>query len=194
MAVKSGDILEGAKVFGLLEDALADCHLSFGTTRRFGKYRDHFFSPSSAAEQIQRTSRQGRVALVFGREDNGLTTRELSLCRHFLTIDTDPLLPSMNLAQAVAVCLYETYKNTRQKAGGGESEPLPVLAALQEEMFRHMKRVMLDIEYLNPQNPEHIFLTYRRIFNRASLNEREVRILHGLWARIAYIAGKSRVT
>ena len=94
MAVKSGDILEGAEVFGSLEDALADCHLSFGSTRRFGKYREQFYSPGTAAEAIHRTAGQGRAAFVFGREDNGLTTGELSICQHFLTIDTDTSLPS----------------------------------------------------------------------------------------------------
>lgn len=190
MAVKSGDILEAAEVYKSLEDAIADCHLAFGATRRFGKYREHLLSPRAAADLIYRVPHHGRVALVFGREDNGLTTRELSLCQHFLTIYTDPLLPSMNVAQAVAVCLYEVYCSNRQEVKGEESDPLPAPVGLQEEMLNHMKRVMLSIDYLNPQNPEHIFLAYRRIFSRASLKEREVQILHGLWSRIEYIAEK----
>lgn len=190
MAVKSSDILEAAKVFDRLENAIADCHLSFGATRRFGKYREQFFSPSAAAEEIWRAPRPGKAALVFGREDNGLTTRELSLCRHFLTIDTDSQLPSMNIAQAAAVCLYEIYQRRGAEAMDRENRPLPATAAQQEAMLQHMKKAMLGIEYLNPQNPEHIFLTYRRIFSRASLDEREIRILHGLWARIEYITGK----
>ena len=191
MAVKSGDILEGARVFVSLEDAIADCHLSFGSTRRFGKYREQFLSPMAAADTILRSPANSRAALVFGREDNGLTTGELAVCQHFLTIETDPSLPSMNIAQAVSVCLYEIYSKGRQRDEVPPENILPAPAQSQEEMLQHMKRAMLCIEYLNPQNPEHIFLTYRRIFSRAALNERELRIMHGLWARIEYIAGRS---
>lgn len=191
MAVKSGDILESAEVFGSLEEAIADCHLSFGSTRRFGKYRERFYSPERAAEAIYRASGQARAAFVFGREDNGLTTGELSICQHFLTIDTDGSLPSMNIAQAVAVCLYETFGKKRQVEGVLQREHLPAPVKQQEEMLQHMKKAMLGIDYLNPQNPEHIFMTYRRIFNRSDLDEREIRVLHGLWSRIEYIAGKT---
>ena len=193
MAVKSADILEGARIFASLEEAIGDCHFSFGSTRRFGKYREQFFSPMAAADMVCRSPESSRVAFVFGREDNGLTTEELSICQHFLTIDTDPSLPSMNIAQAAAVCLYEMFSRERQHDGEGtrQEDPLSAPVRLQEEMLQHMKRAMLCIDYLNPQNPEHIFLTYRRIFGRAGLNERELRILHGLWARVEYIAAKS---
>jgi len=189
MAVKAGAILEGAAIYDSLADALADCPYSFGTTRRFGKYREDFYLP---AEMARRTALNHamKTALVFGREDSGLSTAELSLCRYFLSIPTDPRLASMNLAQAVAVCLYEIYKQCgeKRKIAVGERKE-PATSGQQEEMLQHMKRAMLSIGYLNEQNPEHIFMTYRRILNRAELTEREVRILHGLWAKVEWAAG-----
>ena len=58
-----------------------------------------------------------------------------------------------------------------------------------ESMINHMRKTLIDVEYLDPQNPDHILHTFRRIFSRAQLNEREVRILHGLWSRIDWIEG-----
>ena len=176
MAVKAGHILEATTIFDSLPEALADCKISFGTTRRFGKYRQDFFLPEQMA-QMAVPQKHLKTALVFGREDSGLTTAELTLCRYFLSIPTDPALASMNLAQAVSVCLYEIFKQQE-----------PASAAQQEEMLRHMRRAMISIGYLNVQNPDHIFRTYRRILNRSELSEREVRILHGLWAKMEWAA------
>ncbi|MBW2519327.1 MAG: RNA methyltransferase, partial [Deltaproteobacteria bacterium] len=77
MAVKATPVLEQAKIYNSLQDALQDCHFAYGTTRRFGKYRVDFFHPDDAAEQLLPLLDQGRVAFVFGREDQGLTTEEL---------------------------------------------------------------------------------------------------------------------
>jgi tRNA/rRNA methyltransferase len=60
-------------------------------------------------------------------------------------------------------------------------------------MYGHMRRTLLDIDYLNPDNPDHILRAFRRIFGRAGLNDREVRILRGLWSRIDYIEGQRRL-
>jgi tRNA/rRNA methyltransferase len=56
-----------------------------------------------------------------------------------------------------------------------------------EGLFMHMRRTLLDIDFLDPQNPDHILRSFRRIFGRAGLNDREVRILHGLWSRVDWV-------
>jgi tRNA/rRNA methyltransferase len=61
-----------------------------------------------------------------------------------------------------------------------------------EGLYRHMKQTLLDIDYLDPQNPEHILRSFRRIFGRAGLNDREVRILQGLWSRIDWVEAERR--
>lgn len=188
MAVKAAPLLEGASVFADLESALADCHLAFGTTRRFGKYREDFLHPDEAGDYLLPFTDQGRVALVYGREDRGLLTAELDLCQRFVTIPTAEELPSMNLAQSVAVCLYEVSRAAGRAdgKGGGGGKRLASGEVL-EELFRHMRQTLLDIDYLDPQNPDHILRSFRRIFGRAGLNDREVRILHGLWSRIDWV-------
>lgn len=191
MAVKAGVLLETAGLFGSLTDALADCHLSFGTTRRFGRYRDDFLAPHAIAPAIDEMATGRRAALVFGREDSGLTTAELDLCRHFVTIAADPALPSLNLAQAVTICLYELARhNTASQPPAACKEPADT--ATLEAMYQHMRASLLGAGYLDPQNPDHILHTFRRIFGRAGLDEREVRILHGLWSRIDWLTNQTQ--
>lgn len=175
-------VLRTARKFKSLEEAIADCHLVIGSTRRFGKYRSEFIGPEQIGATCDALPSYQKAALVFGREDHGLSTDELSLCDTFIAINTSPELPSLNLAQAVAVCLYELSRHIPQAPLVSSSE----LAAVKdrEKMLQHMRKTLLAAGYLDPVNPDHILRTYRRIFSRAGLDDREVRILHGLWSLI----------
>lgn len=191
MAVKATVILEQATVYADLETALADCRFALGTTRRFGKYRENLLHPDQAAEYALPLLNKGRVALVFGREDRGLKTEELDLCQRLITIPTDDRLPSMNLAQSVAVCLYEFVRGLG--AGKGEASGRKLATNTQlEELFAHMRETFRAIDYIDPQNPEHILRAYRRFLGRADLDPREVRILRGLLSQIDWLDGERR--
>ena len=191
MAVKATPILEQASVHADLASALADCRFALGTTRRFGKYRENLLHPDQAAEYALPLLQKGRVALVFGREDRGLKTEELDLCQRLLTIPTSDSLPSMNLAQSVAVCLYEFVRSLG--AGKGEAAGRRLAANAQlEELFQHMRTTFRAIDYIDPQNPEHILRAYRRFLGRAGLDPREVRILRGLLSQIDWLDGERR--
>ena len=192
MAVKAAGVLERAGVYPDLASALSDCQMTLGTTRRFGKYREDFLHPDEAGDFLLPWTERGRAALVFGREDRGLLTAELDLCRRFITIPTSEDLPSMNLAQAVAVCLYEASRALGRAEGKAAGRKRLAQGGTLEAMYGHMRRTLLDIGFLDPQNPDHILRTFRRIFGRAGLNEREVRILHGLWSRIEWVEGERR--
>lgn len=187
MAVSAIDILERARVYENLALALADRHLSLGTTRRFGKYREELFNPGEAAKAIAALAKTARAAMVFGPEDTGLKTEDLDLCQYCLTISTHPDLPSMNLAQAVAVCLYEAYLQSSSPVVDKARGKLPALGNNLEAMFAQMREVLLDVGFLNPQNPEHLLRAFRRMFSRQGLTEHEVRILRGLWDKIAWL-------
>jgi tRNA/rRNA methyltransferase len=185
--VEPRDLLEGAVLYSSLADALADSPLSVGTTRRHGKYRPEIFSPEAIARKIIPEIGRYRAAFVFGREDNGLTTDELSLCRWHATIASSPDYGSLNLAQSVLIFCYElsrgagesrTPDSGRELAGGEEYE----------ELFSHMERSLIRIGYLNPQNPAHIMRTFRRLFARAELDSREVAVLRGMMSQIDWAA------
>ncbi len=191
MAVKATPILEAAKVYPDLAAALADCRFALGTTRRFGKYRENLLHPDEAARALLPLLSRGQVALVFGREDRGLKTEELDLCQRLITIPTSDRLPSMNLAQSVAVCLYEI---SRTQGAGTAPESGRRLASIDqlEDMYAHMRGTFRAIDYLDPQNPDHILRAFRRFLGRAALDPREVRILRGLLSQIDWIDEERR--
>jgi tRNA/rRNA methyltransferase len=192
MAVRAIPLLERARLYADLGSALADCQLALGTTRRFGKYREDFLHPDEAASFLLPMSDTGRVAWVFGREDKGLETAELDLCQRFVTIPTWDACPSMNLAQSVTVCLYETARAFGRAAGKAGGRKRTSSIATLEGMYGHMRRTLTEIGFLDPQNPDHILRSFRRIFGRAGLNDRDVRILRGLWSRIDWLNGQRK--
>ena len=188
MAVKAEPLLEQARIFPDLAAALADCHLCFGTTRRLGKYRRQFICPDKISNKMSQLPESGRAALVFGREDNGLTTAELDLCQVLVTIPAHHDLPSLNLAQAVCICLYEAAKKSPPAISDNHVlKKCPANSHELEDMFQHMRRTLLAAAFLDPQNPDHILRIFRRIFNRAVLTSREINILRGLWSRIDWL-------
>ncbi|MBN1142425.1 MAG: RNA methyltransferase [Deltaproteobacteria bacterium] len=192
MALKAFSILEQATVHGSLEKALKDCLIALGTTRRFGKYRQDFLHPDQAASLIAPVLATGRVALVFGREDKGLRTGELDLCQRLVTIPASEEFPSLNLAQAVGLCLYEIGRAVVASSGKPNQGKRLASNNELEEMFGHMGQGLLESGFLNPQNPHHLMHTLRRIFGRAGLDSREVRILRGLWQHLRWLEGERR--
>jgi tRNA/rRNA methyltransferase len=107
MAVHADDVLAGATTYPDLPSALADCSVTVGTTSRRGGYRSTAQPLRAAAIELDTLSNSNRIAVIFGREDRGLTNRELKLCHRLITIPTAPEYPSLNLAQAVVVVAYE---------------------------------------------------------------------------------------
>ena len=182
-AVSARDVLEEAQVFPDLAAAIADCTLTAGTTRRHGKYRQEILSPPELAAIFkERTSPECRAALVFGREDSGLTTDELAMCRWHATIPTSREYGSLNLAQAVLIFCYELEKSGASPGGGRDGQP--ATSAEMEAMFTQMDNCLQKIGFLNEQNPGHMMRSMRRIFFRSELDSREVTILRGMLTQI----------
>lgn len=192
-AVSARDVLEKAAVFSTLEDALADVSISVATTRRLGQYRKETVSPRTLAEKIGPLIAENRAALVFGREDRGLATEEVALCRLRATIPTAPDLPSLNLAQAVLIFCYELRQGVRREGAGvsGEKQRRKLAGTPEMEgLFGQMEDVLSGIGFLNPQNPEHQMHALRGIFNRAGLDEKEVHILRGIFSQVEWATGR----
>lgn len=182
-AVAARDLLESALVFPDLASATADCTLTVGTTRRHGKYRREIFSPAEVAGRIrEQVTPDCRAAIVFGREDSGLTTEELSLCRWHATIPTSNEYGSLNLAQSVLLFCYELGK-AAESPGGGRPFELAKSNEM-ETLFAHLDSTLNKVGFLNEQNPAHIMRTLRRIFFRANLDSREVTVLRGMLTQI----------
>ena len=208
MAVHASEILKEARRFPTLREAVADCGFVVGTTCRGGLYRSHNLSPKEMAPKIVAAARSGKCALVFGPEDHGLNNRDLKHCQALITILTDAGYPSLNVAQAVMICLYEIFIAAPRQARGGSSaeahskpeqsrttlEQIPRETLLRasaesvERLFDRMKSSLLKIGFLDSQNPEHILFALRRLFGRAGLEEKDVRILTGMFRQIEWYA------
>ncbi len=191
MAVRAAPLLEQAQVCADLPEALSGCRLAVGTTRRFGKYREDFIAPEQLAESLAPAAGE-EVALVFGREDKGLLTSELDLCQLLMTIPTRDELPSMNLAASVVLCLHALARDLDAVSADTPKGDPPASSDELENMYLHMRRTLTEIEYLDPQNPDHILRAFRRLFGRTTLDRREVKILQGLWSRIDWLEGERR--
>ena len=192
MAVHAGEILGEAGRFSTLREAVADCGLVVGTTCRGGLYRSHSRSPRETAPKIIAAAQSSKVALVFGPEDHGLNNDDLQRCQLLVTIPTHPGYSSLNVAQAVMICLYEIFLASLE----GEPEETISRAPAEnvERLFDKMERCLLKIGFLDAQNPQHILLAFRRFLGRAGLEEKDVRILIGLFRQIEwYIDGGQKV-
>lgn len=188
MAVHGREILSGASRFETLREAVADCRLVVGTTCRAGLYRSHSRTPREVAGKIVGATEAGKVALVFGPEDHGLSNRDLEHCQWLVTIPTHPEYSSLNVSQAAVICLYEIYlasltDTPRDEIGRAPAENV-------ERLFDLMRVSLLKIGFLDSENPEHMLLAFRRILGRGGLEEKDVRILTGLFRQIEWYAEK----
>jgi tRNA/rRNA methyltransferase len=193
MALGAFKILEQAELFEDLPSALHDIQVAYGTTRRFGKYRNNFFTPGTAAEKINGADDKIRSALVMGTEDSGLETKDLELCQHFITIPTHEDYPSMNLSHSLSILVYEIAQ--KSEAGKTFYDPKPQELATGEEielMFGHMRQTLQDIDFLDSHNPDHILRTFRRLFGSAGLTPRDINIVRGLMSRIDWTESQRR--
>ncbi len=198
LAAGADDLLEGAVISTTLAEAVAGCTLVFGSTATQRAVPMPELNPRQAAQQLITASGQGEVALVFGPERTGLENAELQLCHASVCIPTDPDFSSLNLSQAVQVLAYELRLAAVDKAGEVvERSPLDERPlATHDEMerfFSHLDVALRDIDFHKGRSGVTVMRRLRRLFLRAAMDEREVRVLHGILAdaqRMARLAGE----
>jgi len=187
MACNAWNIFEQHHEFPTLAEAVADCGLVVGTSARLGLYRSHSQTPREIAPRILNTTQSARVALVFGREDWGLSNDELTLCNLVIQIPSDPGYSSMNLAQAVMICCYELYVASGKFVPSEEKSP-EAPSDLRERMFAMLEESLLAIGFMNHDKAMHMMLGFRRIFARAPLTIDDVKIIMGMARQTLWLA------
>lgn len=199
LAAGADDVLASAEVHPDLASAVADCRLVFGCTARSRRIALDEHLPRDAAALLLDAARGGaEVALVFGRERTGLTNEELQLCHAAVHIPANPDYSSLNLAAAVQVLAYElrmtALAGVRLELQDAQREP-PASHAQMESFFAQLADTLDAIDFHKGRSPDAAMHKLRRLFLRAALDEREVRILRGVLAdaqRMARLAGGSR--
>ena len=182
-AYKAWDILDDARVVSSLPEAVADATLVVGTTGRADV--PGTWTPRQLAAEADARVGGGELAIVFGPEASGLSTRELGLCHALVHARTDEAQPSLNLAQAVLLIAYEL-----RLASGEAGGPLPGLERAptgeMEQALADLKGALLDVGFLDPLNPDHILDELRRLLARAGPTPREVTLLRGLARQVGW--------
>jgi len=189
MAVHADDILNARREVASLAEAVADCSWVVGTTARGGLYRQHVKTPRELAPELLRLAQSGRVALVFGREDKGLSNDEIGICTHLIRIPVHPDYVSLNLAQAVLLCCYELYTALGTYEPPVEKCP-PAQAAQKLKLLEKWREMLLEIGFVKEDKADHIMQGIQRIFSRGTFSEDDVAIMMGV-ARQADWAAKN---
>ncbi|GBF81420.1 RNA methyltransferase [Aphanothece sacrum] len=184
MAVHGLDVLEQSQLVGSLPEALRGCQQAIATTSRSRTLLTPLESPKEALPWLLTPNLTS--ALIFGPEDRGLNNEELNYAQRFVGIPANPDYPSLNLAQAVAVCAYELYQ-----AAQSVREPLPTieLASLDilEGYYQHLEASLLKIGYLYPHTVTARMEKIRRLYNRANLTPEEVALLRGILGQMDWM-------
>ena len=177
----AGDLLAGARFAPTLLEAVGDAQVTVATTSMRGRTTPVTFTPKTLARKFAALGEGQTLALVFGREDSGLTREELVLCQHTAAIPTNAAFPTMNLAQSACVFCYELSSVEAAPAARSRASAADV-----ERLHRRARELLLEAGFLHENNPDRIYDDLRAILARADLDEREVTIALGIIRQIEW--------
>jgi tRNA/rRNA methyltransferase/tRNA (cytidine32/uridine32-2'-O)-methyltransferase len=204
-AVHGEQVWETAETFGTLANAVADCSLVIGTTRRRGRHRKSLtLTPEETAVFLRNypgLSQGGHAALVFGNERTGLDTEELNLCNLASHIPADEAFPSLNLSHAVQIYAYELFRalapGPAEDESGTAAGPGPVAGtwvpldrSAVDVLVKSISDVLAGLGFYKQPGREEQERFFRDIFSRTGLSEREARYLGDIFSKAARLAQK----
>ena len=201
LAAGATDLIEQIEIVETLADAIKDCHLVFGTSARSRTIPWPLLDARPAAEKSISAvvNDQQDVAVVFGREDRGLTNEELAMANYHVTIPVNTDYGVLNVAQAIQVICYEMRMATLAVVESGKDEtatmPVTDTKSMQwdeplvtheqmEQFYPHIEKMLAEIEFLDPKNPRLLPLRLRRLFGRIQLDRMEYHLLRGIFSRV----------
>lgn len=183
IAHRSEDVVEATEHFERLEDALADCILVIGTSARPRTAPRNYGWARQWAPRILEGARAGPVALVFGREDRGLSNEALDRCDGVAMIPTDPEYSSLNLAQACLVLAYELFLAADASEGDlprGKRYTGSATRDEMEQMFQALEGGLARIDFFNARSPESVMRIFRTLLSRAEPERQEAGLVAAL--------------
>jgi tRNA/rRNA methyltransferase len=180
-------VLHKSRSVGSFGEAVGDCVLVVGTSARLGGLFRHqnLRTPNEAMPEVMAALASGQVAFVFGPEATGLTNEEVSRCHFLLTIPAEESYPVLNIAQAVAICLYELYQAWNQHSEPAQVQDIAPLAE-QERLFEHLEHALQAIHFLWDERSAAQMHAIRHLLGRAKLSPMEAKILLGVARQIRW--------
>jgi len=188
-AVGASAILKKAEEYSTVAEAVADCALVVGTTTLRQRKRQHTMRRLEQGSELMRQALSGeRVALLFGSEKVGLSNDDLSHCHWLMHIPTREEHPSMNLGQAVAVCLYELSRRNRSGPSKSDASTDSSLASAGD--LERLTSTLLDTltasGYLAEEPSELAEAKVRRLIYRLNLQTEDAELLLGMVRQILW--------
>lgn len=186
-------ILDKLRKTESLQEAVQDCNLVIASSARVRSLPWPELTPDLMAQKITDLNDQSRAALVFGREQSGLTNEELQLCHYMVNIPTNPDFSSLNVASAIQVLCYEIFIKAGHQAKARQSNVQESAATSQESAatsqelegyFQHLQQVMTTTKFLDTENPGLLMQRLRRLYHRFELSKIEVNILRGILSSV----------
>lgn len=196
IAHRSEPLVEATRIFDTLEDALADASFVLGASARARTaHRNYGWVRDWGPKVVERASGGGTVALLFGREDRGLTNHGLDLCNGIAIIPTDEEYTSLNLAQAFLVLAYEIFMAAREGAtplpSGRRATP-PAPQAELEQMYGALEVGLGRIDFFKARKPASVMRTLRTLLGRAEPDRQEAGIVRAIGFEIGHYLDRTR--
>jgi tRNA/rRNA methyltransferase len=175
-------ILDNARVFATLRQAIADLQFVLATTARPRGQMKRVLDPSSAmTDACARAGEGQRIGILFGRERTGLENDEVSLADAAVTFPVDPEHASVNLAQAVLLMAYEWRRAAGEsQTHGGEPRTPPASRASLMALFEHLEGILEALRFYPPDKRPVMVRNMRDILHRMGLSEQDVRTIRGV--------------
>ncbi|BCB96842.1 tRNA (cytidine/uridine-2'-O-)-methyltransferase TrmJ [Dissulfurispira thermophila] len=187
------DVLESAKIFNSLIDAIKDKSIIVGTSRRKGRRRGLFLNVEEGSEWLYDIALSHKVAILFGREDKGLYNEEVEVCGFLITIPTSKEQPSLNLAQSVLIVAYELSKveykkSTEDRTQKSRYEKISLIDYEQlAVIYGRISETLKLLEYIpkGDRNLEKkIMQNLKHFIGRSGITDWELKMLHGICSQI----------
>jgi len=183
IAHRSDDIVANTRILDTIDEAVADCILVVATSARARTAQRNYGSPREWATVLAERAHEGPVAVVFGREDRGLSNRTLDRCDGAIVIPTDPDYSSLNLAQACLIIAYEL-----SLAAVGDQRPMPVGKRSEgaasrgemEAMFGALEAGLNALDFFKARSADTVMRTFRTLLSRASPDRHEVGLVKAM--------------
>jgi len=184
-AAGATDVLDDAVVVDTLDEAISGCSLVVGTSARERRIPWPLLDPRECGENVWVEAGQHEVAIVFGREDRGLTNEELHKCNYHVHIPANEEYSSLNLATAVQVLCYEVRMAFLKQTAGNTLpnhtwDMPPADAGALENYYGHLEQTLAELGFLDPENPKQTMTRLRRMYNRVRMDQMELNILRGV--------------
>ena len=182
LAAGAIDILNNAVIVDTLAQGVADCGLVIGASARSRTLPWPMLDPRQTGVKMISEVTDYPVAVVFGRENSGLSNDELQMCQFHVCIPANPEYSSLNLAMAVQTICYEIRMSYLAQAPAEETSPAQQYPSSEQlnSFYQHLEDTLNDIEFINKAHPGLVMNKLRRLYNRARPEEVELNILRGI--------------